>query len=155
MLVPPSSRLSEPVAAELKKRLLTKDFAVKRLQLQATHIHEFVVVVDADVATVAVENPGVIGQQILLLRPNAGERLSPKLHANLPIRGDRVCRQSPLDRVQSSVGVSCSSPNGALYWPALICAAAKLMPVNPDVRGRKRQSVVTESVAVGQNRLPF
>ena len=89
----------EHVAAKLKKGLLTKDFAVKRLQLQATHIHEFVVVVDADVAAVAVENPGVIGQQILLLRPNARERFSPKLHADLPIRGDCVGWQSALDRV--------------------------------------------------------
>src|SRR2546422_5125 len=63
----------EHVTAQLKKGLLTSDFTFKRLQLQTTHKHKVVVVVDGDVATVAVENARVVGQQVLLLRPNAGE----------------------------------------------------------------------------------
>ena len=103
---------------------MTKDFSIKRLQLEPTHIHEFVVVVDADVATVAVENPGVIRQQILLLRPNACEWFSPKFHTYLPIWCDRTRWQRAFNRDRVVSGVSCSRPNGALYWPALICAAA-------------------------------
>ena len=48
------------------------------MQLQPADIHKVVVVVDGDVAAVAVENAGVIRQQILLLRPNVGEWFSPK-----------------------------------------------------------------------------
>jgi len=53
----------EHVAAQLEKGGLTKDFACERLQLQAACEHKIVVVVDGNVAAVAVENASVAGQR--------------------------------------------------------------------------------------------
>src|SRR4029077_12799441 len=53
----------EHVAAQLEKGGVTKDFACERLQLQAACEHKIVVVVDGNVAAVAVENASVAGQR--------------------------------------------------------------------------------------------
>src|SRR4029077_6313534 len=86
------------VAAQLEKGRLTKDFAGERLQLQAACEHKIVVVVDGNVAAVAVEYAGIICQQILPLRPNARERFSPKFDTDLPIRGDCAGWQRAFNR---------------------------------------------------------
>jgi hypothetical protein len=87
----------EHVAAELKKGSLSKN-VFERLQLQATDKHKVVVIVDRDVAAVAVENSCIIRQQILLLRPNAGERFPPEFGTDLPIWRDCARWQRALDR---------------------------------------------------------
>src|SRR4029077_7078560 len=54
----------EHVAAQLEKGGLTKDCACERLQLQAACEHKIVVVVDGNVAAVAVENASVVSQEV-------------------------------------------------------------------------------------------
>src|SRR4030095_16865520 len=97
----------------------------------------------------------VISQQVLLLRPNASKRFPPKLHTNLPLRSNRVCRQTPLDRVQSSVRSKLLQSEGCFILAGLDLCCRELMPVNPDIRGLKGQSVVTESVTVSKIALHF
>src|SRR5262249_12597337 len=143
------------VAAQLKKRCLTKNFAVKWLQLQTTHIHEFVIVVDASVTTVAIENSGIIGQQIFSLRSDAGQWISPKLHTDLLLRCDCVSRQTAFNRVQSSVRSKLLQSERCFILAGFDLCCRELMPVNPDIRGLKPQSVVTEPVTSGKIALHF
>src|SRR5205823_6990124 len=116
--------------------------------LQPPHIHEVVVVIIGDVPPISVENAGVICQQICLVRPYGREWFSPKLHANLPLWCDRACRQSSLDRVQSSVRSGLLQAKGRFPLTHLDLCPWELMPVDKNVRGLERRSVRVEPVAV-------
>ena len=69
----------EHVAAQLKKGSLTENVFEQGCNSRRPTYMKLLLSLTRDVAAVAVENPGVIRQQILLLRPNAGERFPPKL----------------------------------------------------------------------------
>src|SRR5206468_9593179 len=71
--------------------------------LQPADIPEIVVVVIVNVASVPVKDAGVVGQQILLLRPNVGEWLSPKFDPDLPFWSDSPGGKTALDNEQGGV----------------------------------------------------
>ena len=56
---------------------------MQRHQLQTAHVHEVVVVVVGGIASVAVEDAGVVSEQVFLLRPDIGEWFAPDLRADL------------------------------------------------------------------------
>src|SRR4029077_1580670 len=93
----------EHVTAKLQAGILTEQFALPRQKLQPPDIHKVVVVVNGDIASISVEDAGVIRQQILLIGPNVRERLAPDLHADLPLRRDSPRRQTALDYDQGRI----------------------------------------------------
>jgi hypothetical protein len=121
------------IAAELEKRGLTSDFALEWLQLQAADKHKVVVVVDGDVATVAVENASVVGQQVLLLGPNAREWFSPKFGTDLPVWRDCAGRQCALDREQGIIRSELLQAKWRFILADLDLCRRILMPVDPNI----------------------
>src|SRR5206468_3029954 len=136
----------------LQKRSLTSK-VFEGLQLQPADIHEVVIVVGGDVAAVAIENAAVIGQQILLCGPNIGERLSPKLNADLPLRCDRAGSDGALDRIQRSIRGKLLQAKWRFPLTNLDLGGWELMPVEEDVCARKGRA--THIGAIGLCKVAF
>src|SRR4029077_435791 len=102
----------EYVTTKLQTGILTEQLALPRQKLQPPDIHEIIVVVNAYIASVSVEDAAVIGQQILLRRPDVRERLAPDLRADLPLRRDGPGRQTALDYDQGRVWSKLLQPEG-------------------------------------------
>src|SRR5439155_6275227 len=139
----------EHVAAKLEKGSLPEN-VLEQGRLQTADIHEVIVVVIINVAAVPVEDAGVIGQQILLLRPNVRKRLSPKLSTDLPIRCNRASRQSAFDSVQGRFRRKLGQSEVRFPLPDFDLRSGKLMPVEPDVCARKCRAVGVEPIALAK-----
>ena len=139
----------EYVAAKLEKGSLTEN-VLEQGRLQPAYIHEVIVIVNGRVLAVPVEDAGVIGQQILLLRPNVRKRLSPKLSTDLPIRCNRASRQSAFDSVQGRVRSKLVQSEGRFPLPDFDLRSGKLMPVEPDVCARKCRAVVVGAIILAK-----
>src|SRR5207253_9293325 len=122
----------EHVAAQLEQGSLTEN-VFEQGRLQPAYIHEVIVVVNGRVLAISVEDAGVIGQQILPLRPNLGERLSPKFNADLPIRCNYAGRQSAFDIVQRRIWSKLVQSEWRFILADLDLRSWKLMPVEPDI----------------------
>ena len=108
-------------------------FRLERLHFEAADIHVFVVVVDRNVASVAVENAGVIGEQILLLRKSAGQRLAPNLHADLALRCQRARHLAALKREELRIGAYLFEAEGCLVLAHLDVEFRKPVPVGKKI----------------------
>ena len=127
----------EHVTAKLQTGILTEDFAFERHQLQPADIHEVIVVVNAGVASVPVEDAGVISQQIFLLGPDVCERLAPDLHTDLPLRRESPSRQTAFDYDQGRVWSNLFQAKRCFPLADLDVRFRELMPVDEDVCGLK------------------
>ncbi len=125
------------------------------MQLQPADIHEGIVVVNARVAPVPVEDAGVIRQQILLLRPNVRERLSPKLNPDLPVRRDCPGWQTALGDDQGRVWSKLLQPERRFPLADLDLRFGKLMPVDENVGARKSGAVGVEPIALAKVAFDF
>src|SRR5262249_43202442 len=81
----------------------------------------------------AIKNACIIGQQILLLRPNAREWFSPKLDTYLPIWCDRTRWQRAFNREQGIIGSQLLQTKGCFILADLDLCRWKLMVVDPNV----------------------
>ena len=113
----------------------------ERLQFQPARIHEVVVVVVSDVPPVAIENAGVVGQQICLVRPDDRERFSPQFHTDLPIWGDCAGWQRAFNREQSGIRRQLLEAKWRFILADFDLGRRELMPVDPNVCCGKRSPV--------------
>src|SRR5439155_2901472 len=139
----------ENVSAKLEKGSLAEN-VFEQGRLQTADIHEVVVVVNGSVLAVSVEDAGVVGQQILLLRPNARERLSPKLNADLPIRCNCAGRQSAFDSIQRRIWSKLIQSEWRFILADHDLRCGKLMPVEPDVCARKCRAIVVGAIILAK-----
>ena len=106
-------------------------------KLQPSDIHEVVIVVVGGVASVPVKDARVVSHQVLLLRPQVGERFAPDLHTNLPLRCDCPGGKTALDREELRVRRDLFQTKGRFPLADFDVRFRVRMPVNEDVRGGK------------------
>ena len=127
----------------------------ERHQFYTRHGHEVVVVVERGIASAAVENSEVVGQQIFLVGPQIRKGFPPKLNSDLPLGRDRAGRQAALDREQLRVGRDLFQPKRRFPLSNFNLRFGVTMPVDENIGRGEGGAIGVDSVAVFEIALDF